>query len=77
MRLAKFLFISMVLSGPSLWACEVCFGNPDDPQTKGMQGAILTMLFITYFTLLTIIGVFIYLFKRSRRLATDNRSLPC
>ena len=45
-------------------ACEVCFGDPNDPQTKGMNGAIITMVIITY---LTITGMFTFFFVAYRR----------
>ncbi len=60
------LFIFLV-AVPWASACEVCFGNPEDPQTKGMQAAIITLLVITYVTLVTILGFFIYIFRGRAR----------
>ena len=62
------LFILCFQSWTMVQACEVCFGNPDDPQTKGVQAAIITLLVITYVTLTAIIGFFIWLFRRGSRL---------
>lgn len=60
-------FVLLLLSFPSAGvACEVCFGNPDDPQTKGMEAAIITLLIVTYLTLLGIIGAFVVIRFKAR-----------
>jgi len=48
-------------------ACEACVSNPEDPQTQGMQAAILTLLIITYGLLMTIVGFFVYLRLKQRK----------
>ncbi|MDJ0842397.1 MAG: hypothetical protein QNK37_38200 [Acidobacteriota bacterium] len=59
--------LSLLLFSPAVvTACDVCFGNPEDPQTKGMAAAIITMLIVVYATLLTIIGFFVYRYFRRR-----------
>jgi len=32
---------------PGAWACSVCFGDPQAPQTQGMNAAIATLLVVT------------------------------
>ena len=61
------------LTGLLLWglpsaafSCEVCFGDADDPQTKGMQGAIITLLIVTYLTITGLVGMFIFQLRRAR-----------
>jgi hypothetical protein len=52
------------------WACAVCVGNPDDPQTIGMNQAILGLLAITGVVLTGFSALFITLWRRGRN-ATD------
>ena len=59
-------FLFLALNSPAS-ACGVCFGNPDSLQTQGVEAAILTLLGITYATILTIIGAFVYRRFRARR----------
>jgi hypothetical protein len=49
------------------WACAVCVGNPDDPQTIGMNKAILGLLAITGVVLTGFSALFITLWRRSRQ----------
>lgn len=38
-----------VLAAPRVgWACATCFGAEGDPQTEGLNAAIITMLGVTY-----------------------------
>jgi len=57
-------------------ACEVCFGDPNDPQTKGMNGAIITMVIITYLTITGMFTFFVIAYRRARakRLATAQEA---
>ena len=64
---AAFVF-ALVLSRPDwAWSCAVCVGNPNDPQTIGMNKAILGMLAITGGVLACLAGFFITLWRRSRQ----------
>lgn len=56
------------LGHSTAWACAVCVGNPNDPQTIGMQKAILGMLVVTGGVLASFVGFFVMLIRRSRRL---------
>lgn len=49
------------------WACAVCVGNPDDPQTIGMNKAILGLLAITGVVLTGFVALFINFWRRSRQ----------
>lgn len=63
-----FCFLAMATAFPfAASACEACVSNPDDPQTQGMQAAILTLLIITYGLLMTIVGFFFYLRLKQRK----------
>lgn len=52
-----------------VWACATCFGAPDDPQTKGMNAAILTLLGITYTLFAGMFAAAFVLWRRARRTA--------
>jgi len=49
------------------WTCAVCVGNPDDPQTIGMNQAILGLLAITGVVLTGFSALFITLWRRGRQ----------
>ena len=48
------------------WACAVCIGNPDDPQTIAMNKAILGLLAIVGVVLTGFAALFINLWRRAR-----------
>ena len=66
-KVASLAFLLCLSANVPAAACETCFGNPNDPQTQGMQAAILALLIITYATLLSIVAFFVYLAVRSRK----------
>ena len=57
-----FVFINMILP------CAVCYGATDDPMATGMNNAILFLLGVISFILLSIIGSIIHFYKRSKSL---------
>ena len=59
--------VGYVLSLPR-WAmaCSVCFGAADEPQTKGMNMAIVTLLIIVCGVLASFAAFFIHLWRQSR-----------
>ena len=61
---------TVVLVGvPNLvFACPVCFGNPDSAQTKGMQAGILALLAVTVTMLASFAGFFFYYLRRRIRM---------
>jgi hypothetical protein len=63
----RILLTTVALVGaPSLaLACPVCFGNPNSPQTKGMQAGILALLIVTV-AMLTAFGGFFFIYLRRR-----------
>ena len=44
---AAFAFLLIALLAPAAHACSVCFGDPESPQTAGMNAAIGTLLGVT------------------------------
>ena len=58
---------SIILWLPSpLHACAVCYGDADDPMTKGMTMAIIFLLCAIGSILLGIIAVTIYFARRAK-----------
>ncbi len=51
-----------------LMPCAVCYGATDDPMAIGMNNAILFLLGVISFILLSIIGTIIHFYKRSKSL---------
>ena len=56
------LFLNIVLP------CAVCFGATDDPMASGMNNAVLFLLGIISFILLSIVGSIVHFYKRSKNL---------
>ncbi len=48
-------------------ACSVCFGDPDDPQSHGMNMAVLTLLGVTGSVIGSIVAVGTSIALRIRR----------
>jgi hypothetical protein len=57
-----------MMSNSVTFACPSCFGAAQGPMIDGMNTAILTLLGITGFMLITISSFFIYMWRRTSRL---------
>lgn len=66
---AAWIAVAAWLADSRVWACATCFGAPDDPQTNGMNAAILTLLGVTYSLFLVMIGAALVMWRNSRRAA--------
>ena len=64
----------MLVTSTDAWACAVCFGAPDSPQTQAMNMAIVTMLGVTGSVLGMMSGAGIFLWRRSIALNRDAGS---
>ncbi len=51
-------------------ACATCFGESDAPMAEGMNAGIFTLLIVVGGTLTGIAGFFIFIIRRSMRLAS-------
>ena len=56
------LFLNIILP------CAVCFGATDDPMANGMNNAVLFLLGIISFILLSILASIVHFYKRSKSL---------
>ena len=65
--LARFFSIIILLSSVVL-PCAVCYGALNDPMANGMNNAILFLLGVIGFLLLSIIGTTVYFNYRTKTL---------
>ncbi len=65
------LALLAVISEP-VWACSVCFGDPDNPMTKGAAAGVWVMVGFIGFVLLGITGTVCFWYSRSRRLGLSS-----
>lgn len=76
MKLARGMFLLlmlMVLGAPDdVHACSVCFGDPDNPMTKGAVAGVYVMIGFVGFVLFGIIGTAAFWMARSRHLAQSE-----
>src|SRR5713101_318352 len=61
------MVICMLTLYDSASSCPSCYGAPDSPMTASMNTAILVMLGITGFVLLSIVSCFFLLWRRAKR----------
>ncbi len=64
----KIQYILFVIFFNILVPCAVCYGATDDPMANGMNNAVLFLLGVISFILLSIIGSIIHFYKRSKSL---------
>ena len=62
----KIQYILFVIFFNILVPCAVCYGATDDPMANGMNNAVLFLLGVISFILLSIIGSIIHFYKRSK-----------
>lgn len=68
--------VLILAASPSAWACAVCFGNAESPLTQGAQKGVVTMLIITYFAIVSTLGMVGFTVFRARRRLKQS-SAPC
>jgi hypothetical protein len=57
-------------------ACATCFGAPDHPMTRGLNSGLLTLLAVTYATVIGLPLMFIVMARRARRQAAGAATVP-
>ena len=60
------LLVALLLSSATAHACSVCGGDPSSPMTAGMNSAIWALLAITGTVVSTVLGFFLFLWRRAR-----------
>lgn len=68
-RVSLFLFALMIMAPASTWACAACYGQSDAPMAQGMNWGIMSLLAVIVMMLAGVAGFFVFLAKRSARLA--------
>lgn len=72
MMCATVTSIVLLVDTRTAWACAVCFGAPDDPQTRGMNMAIATMLSVIGVVLGLIASVGVMVWRRTLEFNAQN-----
>ena len=63
----KYLILIVILFN-HVNACAVCYGPIDDPITAGVNNAIVFLICIVGFILLSIIGTSIHFYNRAKKI---------
>jgi hypothetical protein len=72
-RIALTAVVFLVLANP-VFACPVCFGNPNSAQMKGARAGILALLLVTVSVLASIAGFFFIYLRRRIRMFEESES---
>ena len=72
--LQKIVLLSLVFWSDALWACAVCFGDPESSLTKGAVAGVLVLVGIIVSVLGGIAGMALFWAKRARMLASEKQS---
>lgn len=72
---AVIAFILFMLVAPSLSACPVCWGAPDDPMVKGANMGIWVLLGIVAFVQIGFVAMFWSFWRRAREQRRFRESL--
>ena len=67
--------LTAVLKPGSAWACAACYGQSDSSMAAGMNWGILSLLGVIVFVLGGVAGFFVFLARRSVKLAATQREL--
>jgi heme/copper-type cytochrome/quinol oxidase subunit 2 len=65
------LLLSLCVAPRGALACAACYGDPNAPQTHGMNLGIFTMLGVTGFVLASFGGMIFCFARRARRHSPD------
>ncbi len=67
--------IAVLLIAPSLFACPVCWGSPDDPMVKGVNSGIWVLLGLVAFVQIGFVAMFWSFWRRAREQRRFRESL--
>lgn len=67
LRILAVLVVSLVFV-QDLWACSVCFGDPNSPIVHGAKAGVAVLLGIVGLVICGIVGVAFYWIRRARLL---------
>ena len=74
-RLLKgWVLASLLFETDALWACAVCFGNPESSLSKGALAGVLILLGVVVTVLGGIAGMALFWMKRARNLESGKQT---
>ena len=59
------VILGILFLSPRLLGCATCFGQSDSELAKGMNWGIISMIFVVYLVIFSIIGFFVFIVRRS------------
>lgn len=59
------VILGLLFLSPQVLGCATCYGQSDSNLAKGMNWGILTMIFVVYLVIFSIIGFFVFVVRRS------------
>lgn len=65
----------VMLAPGSAWACAACYGQSDSSMAAGMNWGIMSLLGVIVFVLGGVAGFFVFLARRSVKMAASRREL--
>ncbi len=68
MPLVVLVGASAILQAETVWACSVCFGDPESPMAKGVVAGVLVLVSVVGAVLLGVVGTGLFWVNRSRAL---------
>ncbi len=72
-NLATLLMVSfLTVSASPIWACSVCFGDPNSSMVKGAKAGIIFLAIMIYGLLMGMGGVVAFWVYRAKKLAATN-----
>lgn len=66
------VILGIVFLSPRLLGCATCFGQSDSELAKGMNWGIITMIFVVYMVIFSIIGFFVFIVRRSALASVED-----
>ncbi len=62
-------YLFAVLAAQPVWACAVCFGDPNSDMVKGAKAGVIVLAVIVYGVVLTMVGVAGFWAFKARKIA--------
>lgn len=59
------VILGILFLSPRLLGCATCYGQSDSNLAKGMNWGIITMIFVVYLVIFSIIAFFVFVVRRS------------
>ncbi len=70
--IAAAAWLVMVLPASPIWACSVCFGDPNSAETRGLRGAIAFLILVVGLVQVGFIRLF-WTFRQRAKLHDERK----